>query len=44
MISECALTLSLPSSKSTFSQPFKEKCISDVVRMGSIIIFRLSKL
>ena len=26
------LTLSLPSSKSKFSQPFKEKCISEVVR------------
>ena len=30
--------------KSTFSQPFKEKCISDVVRIDSIIIFHLSKL
>ena len=27
------LTLSLPSSKSAFSQPFKEKCISEVVRI-----------
>ena len=26
--------LSLPSSKSTFSQPFREKCISDAVRVG----------
>ena len=26
------------SSNSTFSQPFEEKCISDVVRIGSIII------
>ena len=34
------LTLSLPSSKSTFSQPSKEKCISEVVRIGSIIIFQ----
>ena len=25
------LTLSLPSSKSAFSQPFKDKCISEVV-------------
>ena len=33
------LTLSLPSSKSTFSQRFEEKCISEVVRSGSIIIF-----
>ena len=33
------LSLSLPSSKSTFPQPFKEKCISEVVRIGSIIIF-----
>ena len=31
------LTLSLPSSKSTFSpQPLKEKCISEVVRIGTI--------
>ena len=30
------LTLSLLSSKSTFSQPFIEKCIRDVVRIGSI--------
>ena len=29
---------------STFSQPFKKKCISDVLRIGSIIIFHLSKL
>ena len=29
---------------STFSQLFKEKCISEVVRIGSINIFRLSKL
>ena len=28
----------LPSSKRTFSQPFKEKYISEVVRIGSIII------
>ena len=32
------------SSISTFSQPFKEKRISEVVRIGSIIIFHLSKL
>ena len=38
------LTLSLPSSKSTFSQHFKEKCINKVVRIGSIIIFHQSKL
>ena len=38
------LTLPLPSSKSTFSQPFKDKCISKVVGIGSIIIFHLSKL
>ena len=38
-----ALTLSLPSSISTFSQPFKKKCTSEVVRIGSIIIFHLSK-
>ena len=39
-----SLTLSLPSLKSTFSQPFKEKCISEVVRISSVIIFHLSKL
>ena len=38
------LTLPLPSSKSTFSQRFKKKCISEVVRIGSMIIFHLSKL
>ena len=38
------LTVSLPRSKSTFSQPFKEKCINEVVRIGSIIIFHPSKL
>ena len=38
------LTLSLPSSRSTFSQPFQEKCISEVVRIGVIIICHLSKL
>ena len=32
------------SSRSTFSQPFEEKCVSVVVRIGSIIILRLSKL
>ena len=37
-------TLPLSSSKSTFSQPFEEKCISEVVRIDSIIIFHLSKL
>ena len=38
------VTFALPSSKSTFSQPFREKCISEVVRIGSIIMFPLSKL
>ena len=38
------LTLSLLSSKSTFSQPFKRKCISEVARTGSTIIFHLGKL
>ena len=33
-----------PSSESTFSQPFKEKYISEVVRIGGIIIFRPGKL
>ena len=37
------LTLLIPSSKSTFSQPFKKKCISEVVRIGGIIISPLSK-
>ena len=35
-------TLSLPTSNSTFSQPFKEKCLSEVMRIGSI--FHLSQL
>ena len=33
-----------PRSKSSFSQPFKEKCISEVVKISMIIIFHLSKL
>ena len=38
------LTRSLPeSSKSTFSQTFKKKCISEVVRIGGMVIFH-SKL
>ena len=37
-------TQQLPSSKSTFSQPSKEKCISEVMRIGSMILFHLSKL
>ena len=28
----------------TFSQPCKEKCINEIVRIGSVIIFHLSKL
>ena len=32
----------LPSSKSTFSQPFKDQCISEVVRIGSIFILHPS--
>ena len=39
-----SFTLSPPSSKSTFSQPFKEKFMGEVVRIGSRIIFHLSKL
>ena len=31
------------SSKRTFSQPFQEKCMSEVAKIGSIIIFHLSK-
>ena len=38
------LTLSVTSSKSTFSQPFREKCAIEVVRISSIFIFHLSKL
>ena len=38
-----SLTLSLPSSNSTFSQPHKEKCICEEVRIGSTIIFHPSK-
>ena len=37
------LALSLPGSKKKFSQPFKEKCISVVVRIASEIIFHLSQ-
>ena len=33
-----------PKLKRTFSQPSKDKCISEVVRIASIIIFHLSKL
>ena len=39
-----SLSLSLPSSKSTFSQPLKNKLTSEVVRIGSIIIFHPRKL
>ena len=39
-----SLALSFSRSKSIFSQPFQEKCIREVVRVGSIIIFHLSKL
>ena len=38
------LTLSFPRSKRTFSQPFKDKCIREGVRVGSIIILHPSKL
>ena len=41
---ENVLTVLLASSKVTFSPPFEEKCISEVVRIGSMIIFHLSKL
>ena len=33
-----------PSSKSTFSQTFSEECMREVMRLGNIMIFRLSKL
>ena len=39
-----ALSYSLLSLKRAFSQPFKRKCICEVPRTGSIIIFHLSKL
>ena len=39
MYSKCPVTLSISSSKSTFSQPFHEKWICEVMRIGSIIIF-----
>ena len=38
------LTPSLPNSKSTFSQPPKEKCIREKVKIGSRVIFHLSEL
>ena len=38
------LALSLQSSKSTFSHHLKKTCISEVVRIGSKIVFHLSKL
>ena len=38
------IALSLPNSKRTFSQTFKEKCMTLVVGIGSIIIFHPSKL
>ena len=39
-----SFTPSPSSSKRTFSFPIQEKCISEVARIGSIIIFHLSKL
>ena len=39
-----ALTPSLPSSKKYISQPSTEKCIGEVVRIASIIIYYLSEL
>ena len=44
LFSVIALTLSLLSSKSVFSQPFKKRWMSDVARICSIITFHLSKL
>ena len=38
----CVTGFNLPSSKSTFSQPFKEKCISDGVRVSSVVILSVS--
>ena len=35
------ITLSPPSSKSKSSQPFIEKCTSEILRIGSIIMFHL---
>ena len=39
-----AFNPSTPKFKSTFSQPLEEKCRSEVVRIGSIIIFDLSQI
>ena len=38
------ITLSLPTSKRTFSRPFKGKYISKVVGKGTVIIFHLGEL
>ena len=42
-LSGTILTLSLPGSRSTFSRPLKDRCISEVVRIESLIVFHLSK-
>ena len=41
--SDQGFTLLLPSSKRTFSQSLKRNCISEVARIGSIIVFHMSK-
>ena len=41
LLSGLLLAFSLPSSKSTFSQPFKDKHLSDAVRIDRMIIFHL---
>ena len=38
-----AIPLTPKLKKVTFSQSYKEKCISEVVRIGGMIIFHLSK-
>ena len=50
-ISDCSVAImatcqdiTFPLPESTFSEPFRDKYISEVVRVGSIIISHLSKL
>ena len=42
-LSGTILSLSLLSWRSAFSRPFKDRCMSEVARIGSLIIFHLSK-
>ena len=43
-LSPALITFHSQVKKSRFSQPHQEKCISEVVRIGSIVILHLSKL